>query len=120
MLADAAGAFPSVRETFDEASEALGYDLWALVSEGPEEQLTLTEFTQPAILSAALPCTGVGLRRAALYLSSLPDTAWVSTHAGRRWLFITFRTPRGSCKSGAGLCSLLCLRARGRWQPCLV
>lgn len=54
MLADAAGAFPSVRETFDEASEALGYDLWALVSEGPEEQLTLTEFTQPAILTASV------------------------------------------------------------------
>ena len=50
MLADAAGAFPSVRETFDEASEALGYDLWAPVSAGPEEQLALTEFTQPALI----------------------------------------------------------------------
>ena len=54
MLADAAEAFPSVRETFNEASEALGYDLWALVSTGPDEQLTLTEFTQPAILTASV------------------------------------------------------------------
>jgi len=54
MLADAAEAFSSVRDTFDEASEALGYDLWALVSSGPEEQLTLTEFTQPAVLTASV------------------------------------------------------------------
>ena len=54
MLAQAAGEFPCVRETFEEASEALGYDLWDLVSNGPEEQLTLTEFTQPAILTASM------------------------------------------------------------------
>ena len=54
MLAQAAGEFPCVRETFDEASEALGYDLWDLVSNGPEEQLTLTEFTQPSILTASV------------------------------------------------------------------
>ena len=54
MLADAAEAFSSVRDTFDEASEALGYDLWALVSSGPKEQLTLTEFTQPAVLTASV------------------------------------------------------------------
>ena len=54
MLAQAAGEFPCVGETFEEASEALGYDLWDLVSNGPEEQLTLTEFTQPAILTASV------------------------------------------------------------------
>ena len=54
MLAEAAGEFPCVGETFEEASEALGYDLWDLVSNGPEEQLTLTEFTQPAILTASV------------------------------------------------------------------
>ena len=52
MLGAAHEAYSVVRDTFEESSEALGYDLWKLVSEGPEEQLTLTEFTQPAILTA--------------------------------------------------------------------
>ncbi len=43
-----------VEDAFAEASDALGYDLWALVSQGPEDQLTLTEFTQPAILTASV------------------------------------------------------------------
>ena len=39
---------PEVRESFEEASEALGYDLWSLTQNGPEDQLNQTEFTQPA------------------------------------------------------------------------
>lgn len=54
MLADLAGSFPVVRKTFDEASEALGFDLWELVSAGPVEQLNSTEFTQPAMLAAGI------------------------------------------------------------------
>ena len=54
MLADAAAEFTSVTDAFAEASDALGYDLWALVSDGPEDQLSLTEFTQPAILTASV------------------------------------------------------------------
>ena len=54
MLADAAAEFASVKDAFTEASDALGYDLWALVSDGPEDQLSLTEFTQPAILTASV------------------------------------------------------------------
>ena len=46
--------FASVKDAFAEASDALGYDLWALVSDGPEDQLNLTEFTQPAILTASV------------------------------------------------------------------
>ena len=49
MLSQAAEHFAVVGDTFAEASDALGYDLWALVSQGPEDQLPLTEFTQPAI-----------------------------------------------------------------------
>jgi [acyl-carrier-protein] S-malonyltransferase len=51
MLGESADA---VAETFDEASEALGYDLWSLVQEGPVEQLNQTEFTQPALLTASI------------------------------------------------------------------
>ncbi len=54
MLADLAGAAPQVRETFDEASDALGYDLWALCQDGPEERLNATEQTQPAMLAAGV------------------------------------------------------------------
>src|SRR6202162_4817113 len=42
------------RHTFDEADEALGYELSTLCFEGPEEQLRLTEITQPAILTASI------------------------------------------------------------------
>ena len=43
----------SVTDTFSEASEVLG-DLWQLVSQGPAEKLGLTEYTQPAILTASV------------------------------------------------------------------
>lgn len=41
-----------VRETFNEASTVLGYDVWELAQQGPEEKLNQTEFTQPALLAA--------------------------------------------------------------------
>lgn len=49
MLSDSVDA---VSETFEEASDALGYDLWGLIQQGPVEQLNQTEFTQPALLTA--------------------------------------------------------------------
>ncbi|EKE72210.1 ACP S-malonyltransferase [Gallaecimonas xiamenensis] len=54
MLAELAGAYPVVLETFKEASEVLGYDLWALVQNGPEADLNATERTQPALLTASV------------------------------------------------------------------
>jgi [acyl-carrier-protein] S-malonyltransferase len=48
-----ADAFPICRETFDEADAALGESLSALIFEGPEDRLTLTENTQPAILTVS-------------------------------------------------------------------
>ena len=43
-----------LRDTFAEASEALGYDLWQRVAEGPAEALNATECTQPAMLAAGI------------------------------------------------------------------
>lgn len=43
-----------IEKTFAEASDALGYDLFSLVWHGPSERLNLTEFTQPAILTASV------------------------------------------------------------------
>ncbi len=54
MLAELAELHPQVRETFAEASEGAGVDLWALSQGGPEEQLNRTEFTQPALLAASI------------------------------------------------------------------
>ncbi len=52
MQADLAAEYPQVRETYDEASQILGYDLWQLVQEGPSERLNETVVTQPAMLTA--------------------------------------------------------------------
>jgi [acyl-carrier-protein] S-malonyltransferase len=49
-----AGAVSEVADTFAEASSVLGYDLWSLVSSGPDEKLNQTEFTQPALLTASI------------------------------------------------------------------
>lgn len=54
MLADHGARQKLVLDTFGEASEALGYDLWALTQQGPEEQLNQTDKTQPAILTASI------------------------------------------------------------------
>lgn len=43
-----------VQQAFKEASDALGYDLWQLISQGPAEQLNQTNFTQPALLTASV------------------------------------------------------------------
>jgi len=54
MGRELAALYPVAKETFDEADEALGYKLSDLCFEGPEEQLRLTEITQPAILTASV------------------------------------------------------------------
>lgn len=54
MLAELAGDYPIVQETFNQASEVLGYDLWQLVQEGPAEELNKTWQTQPALLTASV------------------------------------------------------------------
>jgi [acyl-carrier-protein] S-malonyltransferase len=54
MLGALAAADATVRATFDEASAVLGYDLWKLVSEGPEAELNATARTQPALLAAGV------------------------------------------------------------------
>lgn len=52
MLSDMA-EYPEVQQTFQEASTALGYDLWDLVRQGPAEELDKTMKTQPALLAAS-------------------------------------------------------------------
>lgn len=54
MGRELAALYPVAQETFDEADAALGYKLSKLCFEGPEEQLKLTEITQPAILTMSV------------------------------------------------------------------
>ncbi|HEB91949.1 MAG TPA: [acyl-carrier-protein] S-malonyltransferase [Gammaproteobacteria bacterium] len=54
MLAGLAARHAQVTETFAEASEALGYDLWKIVQEDPAETLNQTHITQPAMLAAGI------------------------------------------------------------------
>lgn len=54
MGKDLAQKYPVVRQTFEEADEALGYKLSQICFEGPEDQLRLTEITQPAILTTSI------------------------------------------------------------------
>lgn len=54
MLAGVAERFPVIGETFAEASDALGYDVWSLVQSGVQEELNLTERTQPILLTASV------------------------------------------------------------------
>ena len=54
MLADLAEVYPEVEQTFAEASQALGYDLWALVQNDPDKNLNQTHITQPALLAASV------------------------------------------------------------------
>lgn len=54
MLADAAAAWPMINETFEEASNVVGYDLWHLCQNGPAEELNQTAVTQPALLTASV------------------------------------------------------------------
>jgi len=54
MLQELSADHPEVGQVFRTASDALGFDLWQLVSEGPTEKLNLTEYTQPAMLAAGV------------------------------------------------------------------
>ncbi|WP_460034846.1 ACP S-malonyltransferase [Methylothermus subterraneus] len=75
MLAELAKLSPLVQETFAEASQALGLDLWRLVQEGPEEALNQTVHTQPALLAAGVAVWRVWCARTPV------RPAWVAGHS---------------------------------------
>lgn len=54
MQADLAAEYPAVQQTYAQASEILGYDVWQLVQEGPAERLSETVVTQPIMLTAGV------------------------------------------------------------------
>lgn len=54
MMNGLAQAFPLVEQTYSQASAVLGYDLWQVVTAGPEDKLNSTDVTQPAMLAAGV------------------------------------------------------------------
>lgn len=54
MGKEVADAFPAARAVFDEADDALGFSISELCFEGPADDLTLTEYSQPAILTTSI------------------------------------------------------------------
>src|ERR1700758_202955 len=74
MGKELAEKYPAARQTFAEADEALGYKLSLLCFEGPEDQLRLTEITQPAILTASIAALRVLETR-------IPKPSYVAGHS---------------------------------------
>jgi [acyl-carrier-protein] S-malonyltransferase len=56
MGREVAEAFPAAREVYDEAAEAVGFDLARVCFEGPIEELTSTEVQQPALVATSVAC----------------------------------------------------------------
>ncbi|MFN3920704.1 MAG: ACP S-malonyltransferase [Methylohalobius sp.] len=75
MLAELARVSPKVQETFAEASDVLGFNLWQLVQEGPEEALNQTVNTQPALLAAGVAIWRVWCERTHV------RPAWMAGHS---------------------------------------
>ncbi|MDF1759036.1 MAG: ACP S-malonyltransferase [Coxiellaceae bacterium] len=75
MMLELAPHFPVVEQTFQKASEILGYDLWQLVSQGPAEQLNQTTYTQPAMLAADIAFWRCWLHQGGVH----PE--WVAGHS---------------------------------------
>ena len=74
MGKELAEKYPLARRTFEEADEALGYKLSTICFEGPEDQLRLTEITQPAILTVSVAALRVLETR-------MPKSGFVAGHS---------------------------------------
>ncbi|NOT84074.1 MAG: ACP S-malonyltransferase [Methylococcaceae bacterium] len=75
MLSELAASYGEVKQTFERASDALCYDLWALVKSGPIEQLNQTQNTQPVMLAAGFAVWQVWCKQASI------RPAWMAGHS---------------------------------------
>ena len=97
MGADLAAAFASAREVFEEVDEALGQKLSTLMREGPEDQLTLTENAQPALMAVSLAVMRTLERELGLTARpSWPATPLANTRPSARRVPCPSPTPRVS------------------------
>ena len=75
------GDSPVIRATFDEASTALGRDLWQLVAEGPAEALSQTVNTQPLMLTAGIAVWRLWQEMGAAGAGGVPQPAMLAGHS---------------------------------------
>lgn len=79
MLADLAAQYPVIIDTFTEASQVLGYDLWDLVQNGEQDTINQTERTQPLLLTASVALWKVWQQESA------PTPAFMAGHSLGEW-----------------------------------
>jgi [acyl-carrier-protein] S-malonyltransferase len=75
MMSELAESYPEVKQIFEQASDALGKDLWSIVSSGPEEDLNQTHNTQPAMLAAGVAIWKVWCKQSNI------RPAWMAGHS---------------------------------------
>ena len=73
MGVELAAASPAAREVFEEVDDALGQKLFRIMAEGPEDQLTLTENAQPAIMAHAIAVLRVLEREGGIAIADKAD-----------------------------------------------
>jgi [acyl-carrier-protein] S-malonyltransferase len=111
-----ADAYPSARQVFEEADQALGFALSKLCFEGPDEDLKLTQNTQPAMLTVSTAAL------AALRANGFaPD--YVAGHSLGEYSALTagglqFADAVAWCASGANTCRTPSRREWEPWPPC--
>lgn len=113
MLAELAESHPQVRETFDEASEGAGIDLWAASQSGSENELNRTEITQPALLAAGVAVWRVWQARGGAMpsqlaghslgeYSALVASGVLSVHDGARLVRLRGQLMQAAAPAGTG------------------
>jgi len=75
MLTQLASSYPEVKQTFEKASFVLKRDLWALVTNGPEDELNQTQNTQPVMLAAGVAVWEVWCKHSKI------RPAWMAGHS---------------------------------------
>lgn len=75
MMSSLAESYPEVKHVFEQASDALGKDLWSIVSSGSEEELNQTHNTQPIMLAAGVAIWTVWCKQSEI------RPAWVAGHS---------------------------------------
>ena len=107
MGKELAALYPVAKETFEEADDALGYKLSQLCFEGPEDQLKLTEITQPAILTVSVAAWRV-LQSKAITPPMSRATAWESIRRTSRRARYRSPTPCVPFATVANTCRRRC------------
>jgi [acyl-carrier-protein] S-malonyltransferase len=113
MGVELANASAAAREVFEEVDDALGQKLFTVMREGPEDQLTLTENAQPAIMANAIATLRVLEREGGIVLADKAD--FVAGHSLGEYTALcaagAFSLARGRHRQGPGAG-----RRGGRWS----